>query len=94
MGSYNDIYGLMTYFEKRNPWKITHSYGMYQENWWFATAMLVYKSDFFEKKKKTCHQTALTALSIGHAEPQVWQDLEKAWKKTGPAEVESIIFLR
>ena len=52
--------------------------------------MLVYKSDFFEKKKN-CHQTALTALSIGHAEPQVWQDLEKAWKKTGPAEEESII---
>ena len=41
--------------------------------------MLVYKSDFFEKKK-TCHQTALTALSIGHVEPQVWQDLEKAWE--------------
>ncbi len=74
---------VMTHFEKHNfpnlfllwlknrsPWKITHSYGIYQEKLWFATAMLVYSL-----------QDTLTALSsCASAEPRVWQDLEKASK--------------
>lgn len=82
LGSYNDSYGLMTYFEKRNPWQnhpflwyvsgklvICHSYVSLQE-WLFR-----------KKKQKNLPSNSSPALSIGHAEPQVWQDLEKAWKK-------------
>ena len=82
LGSYNDTYGVMTYFEKRNPWKITHSYGMYQENWWFATAMLVYKSDFFEKKKtkKPAIKQLSSSLHWACRAPGLagsWKSLEK-----------------
>lgn len=88
LGSYNDTYGLMTYFEKQPMEKITHSYGMYQENWWFATAMLVYKSDFFEKKKKKTAIKQHWQLSpLGMPNPRSGRILKKP-----PAEEESIMF--
>jgi len=58
--------------------------------------MLVYKSDFFEKKKKqkNCHQTALQLSPLGMPSPRSGRILKKPGKKNGPAEEESIIFWR
>lgn len=53
---------------------------------WYVSVILVICHSYVSLqewlRKRNCHQT-LTALAIGHAEPQVWQDLEKAWKIDG-----------
>lgn len=55
---------------------------------WYVSGKLVICHSYvslqewlFRKKKKILPSNSSPALSIGHAEPQVWQDLEKAWKK-------------
>lgn len=53
---------------------------MYQENWWFATAMLVYKSDFFEKKKNLPSNSTDSSLHWACRAPGLagsWKSLEK-----------------
>ena len=93
LGSYNDTYGLMTYFEKRNPWQ-NHPF------LWYVSGKLVICHSYvslqewlFRKKKKPAIKQHWQLSPLGMSSPRSGRILKKPGK-IGPAEEESIIFWR